>query len=212
MVGHGCVVTDTSVDAAQAEHEHAIDALARYFTDSSQVLPGISVDDSSRARSWWWPLPSTQDRSAIAAMCADGSVEAQRAVAERLSVAVDRMTRDRLVARGVELTARRAGRRTIEDSWLLSLTAADPWLARSIGIDKLRAFEREIARWVESGAATMGSILLCLQVREPIGAADQWSEVSSPARSMMSMMSMMSFIVAASGPTRTYPLSSSTIA
>ncbi|MEO5840683.1 MAG: DEAD/DEAH box helicase [Acidimicrobiales bacterium] len=141
------------------------------------MVPGIAIDDAGRARSWWWPLPAARDRAAIAALCADGSPQTQRIVAEQLAMAVDRTVRHRLGEHRVGLTARRSGRRSIEDAWLSSLTASDPWLARSYDIEKLRAFEREITRWVASGAATMGSVRLCLRVREPAlaGVDANWS-------------------------------------
>jgi hypothetical protein len=157
--------------------EQDAEALARYFAESGQVVPGLTVDESGRGRSWWWPLPAPRDRTALAGLCGTGSHEEQRAAAELIAIAVDRTVRDRLVERGVGLTPRRPGRRGLEEAWLISLTAADPWMARSIDAEKLRAFEREIVRWVGTGAAAMGSTRLCLRVREPTGAgtADSWS-------------------------------------
>ena len=163
---HGCDVV-SAVLRAESEIEHDIDVLARYFADSGQVVPGITVDESGRARSWWWPLPAARDRGAIASLCVDVSPETQRAVAAALAAHVDRAVRQRLTASRVELIHRRSGRRSIEEAWLASLSAPDPWLAHSYDADKLRAFEREITRWVASGAATMGSVRLCLRVREP---------------------------------------------
>src|SRR5205085_2299061 len=80
---------------------------------------------------------------------------------------LDSLVRERLVARGVELIERRKGRPRVEEAWLRSLTAADPWLARSLPLDQLRALEAELTRWIASGAATTGRTRLCLRVREP---------------------------------------------
>lgn len=162
-------------EAVRVGLESDLETLARYFADSGQVIPGISIDDSGRARSWWWPLPAARDRGAIAALCADGST--QQVVAADLATAVDRAVRRRLGEHRVELIARRAGRRSLEEAWLASLSAPDPWLARSHDVGKLRSFERQITRWVASGASTMGSVRLCLRVREPAlaDANDGWS-------------------------------------
>src|SRR5688500_17933888 len=155
-----------------------IEALARYFVESGQVVPGITVGDSNQARSWWWPLPAARDRGAIAQVCRDGSPGAQRAAAEQLAIAVDRLVRQRLADRRLEPIVRRRGRRSVEEDWVIGLSRVDPWLAGSHDGDKLRALEREITRWVASGAATMGQIRLCLRVREPApahGDDDVWS-------------------------------------
>ena len=87
------------------------------------------------------------------------------------------MVRERLIDRAVDLIVRRAGRRSVEEAWMASLTASDPWLSRSLDIDKLRMFERDITHWVASGAPTMGSVRICLRVREPaLADADEgWS-------------------------------------
>ena len=75
---------------------------------------------------------------------------------------------------------------------MIALSAVDPWLAGSHDGDKLRALEREITRWVASGAATMGQIRLCLRVREPAlahGRDDGWSvELLAQATSEASLM------------------------
>src|SRR5687768_3456098 len=147
--------------SATAEVAADVDALARYFADSGQVIAGFALDDGGRARSWWWPLPAARDRAAIAALCADGSLPAQQSAALQLATAVDRAVRDRLRGDRVSSVVRKSGRRSIEQAWLASLTTADPWLAGDYDPDALRAFERAVARWVASGAATMGSVRLC---------------------------------------------------
>src|SRR3954463_8895851 len=86
-----------------------IEALARYFVESGQVVPGITVGESNQARSWWWPLPAARDRGAIARVCRDGSQDAQRAAAEQLATSVDRLVRQRLGGR-LEPVVRRRGR------------------------------------------------------------------------------------------------------
>jgi len=175
----GAAAALDTIDVDDSEDEQRFESLARRFAETGRVVPGISVDDDGRARSWWWPLPAAGDRDAVASLCAGSSLEAQRAVARRLGVAVDRAVRARLVAAGVELVVRRGGRRPVEEAWLASLSARDPWLARSLDVDKLRALEQEVHRWVHSGAATMGQIRLCVRVREPAdtrgAAGDDWT-------------------------------------
>ena len=60
-------VESTVVGTAEPGIGRDIEALARYFVESGQVVPGITVGESNRARSWWWPLPAARDRGAIAA-------------------------------------------------------------------------------------------------------------------------------------------------
>jgi hypothetical protein len=151
------------------------DELARYLADSGRVIPGLSVDDRDRARSWWWPMPAARDRSVVASLCDDSSFEAQRAAARLLAEATDGIVRARLVEAGTSLVARRSGRRSVEAAWLLSLTAPDPWLPGSLDTDKLRALETEVAQWVGSGAAALGSIRVCLRVHEPERADGDWN-------------------------------------
>ena len=144
-MSHGCGVVSAGFGTTDAEVAGDVERLARYFADSGQVVPGITLTQSGRARSWWWPMPAARDRSAIASLCSDASVAVQRAVAEGLATEVDRVVRQRLGDDRIELIVRRPGRRSIEEAWLISLNTPDPWLARSHDVDKLRAFEREIA-------------------------------------------------------------------
>ena len=148
---------------------------ARIFVESGRFVPGLTVDEDGRARSWWWPLPAAGDRELIASLCADSSVETQRDVASRLATEVDAIVRARLVDTGASLLVRRSGRRTVPEAWLHSLTQADPWVARSVDVEKLRALERVVVEWVASGAATSGRVRLCLRFAEPGDRGDDWN-------------------------------------
>lgn len=119
-------------------------------------------------------MPAAGDRPAVASLCDDSSFEAQRAAALRLAEAVDAIVRERLAQASMSLVPRRSGRRSVEAAWLQSLTATDPWLPGSHDVDKLRALEAEVARWVGSGAAALGSVRVCLRVHEPEHAKGDW--------------------------------------
>ena len=118
-------------------------------------------------------MPSAGDRDLIASLCADSSVDAQRVAATRLAAAVDSLVRGRLVDAGTCLLGSRRGRRTVPEAWVHSLTERDPWLPRSVDVEKLRALERVVVEWVASGAAILGRVRLCLRLREPDG-GDDW--------------------------------------
>ncbi len=148
---------------------------ARVFVESGRFVPGLTLGEDGRARSWWWPLPAAGDRELIASLCADSSVETQRDVALRLATEVDALVRGRLVDAGASLLGRRSGRRTVPEAWLHSLTQADPWVARSVDVEKLRALERVVVEWVASGAASSGRVRLCLRFAEPGNRGDDWS-------------------------------------
>ncbi len=148
---------------------------ARVLVESGRFVPGLTLGEDGRARSWWWPLPAAGDRELIASLCADSSVETQRDVALRLATEVDALVRGRLVDAGASLLVRRSGRRTVPEAWLHSLTQADPWVARSVDVEKLRALERVVVEWVASGAATSGRVRLCLRFGEPGNRGDDWS-------------------------------------
>ena len=55
--------------------DDAIADVARVLVDSGRVVPGLSVDDDGRARSWWWPLPTATQRGLIASIVSDPSPE-----------------------------------------------------------------------------------------------------------------------------------------
>ena len=167
IIGHACLrrmIADT-LDVA---------AVARSFVDAGRFVPGLTVDERGRARSWWWPLVAARDAELVASLCEDTSVDAQRAAAERLAGAVDQLVRSRLACAGVTLVACRAGRRTIPEAWLHSLTATDPWLSPALDVEKVRALERVVAEWVASGVAAVGQVRLCVRLREPERAAGDW--------------------------------------
>jgi len=144
-----------------------VDELAFDMVVGGRVVPGLTVDDSGMARSWWWPLPGGRDRAAIAALLEDGSVEAQQDLASELAQTVDLVARDVLCAAEVGLLARRPGRRSVPEAWVRSLTTEDPHLSTSLAPDRLRGLAREIEEWVRSGAGLVGSVQLCLRVVEP---------------------------------------------
>jgi SNF2 family DNA or RNA helicase len=150
-------------------------AAGRVFVDSGRFVPGLAVGEDGRGRSWWWPLPAAGDRELIASLCADSSVKAQRDVASRLATVVDALVRGRLVDAGASLLVRRSGRGTVPEAWLHSLTQADPWVARSVDVEKLRALERVVVEWVASGVATSGRVRLCLRFGEPGDRGDDWN-------------------------------------
>jgi SNF2 family DNA or RNA helicase len=158
-----------------SEADAHLEAVAGALVASGRVVPGLTVAPDGRARSWWFPLPAAGDRELVASCCADGSVEAQRTAAVRLAGAVDRRVRERLGGAGCSLLPPRAGRRTIPEAWLRSLTEPDPWLAASYDPEKLQAFAAAVTDWMASGAAVTGSIRLCLRLGEPVEAADPWT-------------------------------------
>ncbi|MDP9337010.1 MAG: hypothetical protein M3Q30_27360, partial [Actinomycetota bacterium] len=149
--------------------------VARVFVESGRFVPGLAVGEEGRARSWWWPLPAAGDRELIASLCADSSMETQRDVASRLAAVVDALVRGRLVDVRAALLGRRSGRRTVPEAWLHSLTQPDPWMARSIDVEKLRALERVVVEWIASGATTSGRVRLCLRFGEPADGVDDWN-------------------------------------
>ena len=69
-------------------------------------------------------------------------------LAASLATAVDRRVREHLVAGRVALLPPRAGRRTVSEAWVRSLTAPDPWLSPSLDPSRLRSvrfvFDRAI--------------------------------------------------------------------
>lgn len=152
-------------------HEVLIDSgveeFAASLVDGGRVVPGLRVDADGRARSWWWPLPAATDRSALARLLPNGSVEAQHSLAAALEEATDRAVRSRLADAEVALLSPRAGRRAVPDAWIRSLQSPDPWLSPSLPSDRVRGLAADIAIWVASGATTPGGVRLCLRVVEP---------------------------------------------
>ena len=156
--------------AIEADVEDRVEAVAAALVGSGRVVPGLTVDPDGRARSWWLPLPAASDRALVASCCVDESVDAQRAAATSLAVAVDRRVRAQLAESGVALLAPRPGRRTVPEAWVRSLGAPDPWLSPSLDPEKVRALEQTVAGWIASGAAVTGRTRLCLRLREPADA------------------------------------------
>ncbi|MFQ5556875.1 MAG: SNF2 helicase-associated domain-containing protein, partial [Acidimicrobiales bacterium] len=145
----------------------AVEELGAYLVDAGRVVPGASIEDG-RARSWWWPMPAASDRARLARLLEDGSVEAQRLLAEGLAEATDRLVRERLVAGATAFLSPRPGRRTIPEAWVRSLCSQDPWLSPSLPEDRVRALVSDVEAWVRSGAAIPGSVRVCLRVIDPL--------------------------------------------
>jgi hypothetical protein len=131
------------------------------------VVPGLTVEQGGRARSWWWPLPAVSHRALVAGTVEDPSPEGQRAAARQLAEAVDAIVRAELVPAGVELVPRRRGRPSLPEAWLRSLVAADPELPAWVDPTKAAALASTVAGWVRSGAVVGGRIRLCVRVVEP---------------------------------------------
>jgi len=143
----------------------AVDAVAVALVDSGRVVPGLTVDDAGRARSWWWPLPAAEDRPTIRALLTGSSPAEHAATAAALAEQVDALVRARLAR--AALLPRRPGRRTLPEAWLLSLASRDPWLPPGADPDRARALAREVAAWVETGRVSGGPLSVCLRVHEP---------------------------------------------
>jgi hypothetical protein len=91
----------------------AVEELAAYLVDAGRVVPGASIEDDGRARSWWWPLPAASDRARVARLLVNGSEDAQRELAAGLAGATDRLVRARLAGGDVALLPPRPRRRTV---------------------------------------------------------------------------------------------------
>jgi len=154
--------------------EDGVLEVADRLVTEGRVVPGLTVDDDGRARSWWWPLPAARHRSLIAALVLGPTEADQRVAADCLAEAVDTMVRERLVAGGEGIGARRAGRPTVAEAWVRSLAAADPWLPASLDMARVRALAVEVAAWVRSGAVVAGLARLCVRVHEPASARAPW--------------------------------------
>ena len=132
---------------------------------AGRVVPGLTIDDDGRARSWWWPLPAADDRATLRGLLTDTTEAAHRAAADALADHVDAVVRHRLA--GKDLLPRRPGRRTLPEMWLQSLVSPDPWLPSSIDATRARALADAAATWVESGRAASGRLGVCLRIHEP---------------------------------------------
>ena len=129
--------------------------VAERFVSAGRVVPGLSVEGQGRARSWWWPLPSADDRALIGGLLTEDGT-AWAAVAEALQELVDREARRRLVGAGVELVSARRGRRTATEAWLGSLTTHNPWLPASLPAKDVAALAAQVVDWARTGLPTVG--------------------------------------------------------
>ncbi|MGC8514035.1 MAG: DEAD/DEAH box helicase [Acidimicrobiales bacterium] len=142
--------------------------VAELLVNAGRVVPGLTFDDhTGLGRSWWWPLPAASQRSLVASLVDDASIEGQRDAATRLGEAVDGIVRGRLVAARAQVGVRRSGRLTVSQAWCLSLVSADPWLSASADPAKVAALSEAVAAWVRSGAVIPGRVRLCLRIVEP---------------------------------------------
>jgi SNF2-related domain/SNF2 Helicase protein/Helicase conserved C-terminal domain len=162
---------DVSMNATIEQSSVELTDVVRYFVESGRVVPGIEIDGiSGRARTWWWPLPSAEDRELLASLVrahgADDTTAGHRLVARRLGDSVDAEVRRRLLRNGTP-TARRGGRLSVHETWMRSLTSADPWMPISLDPGSLTSFATEVTQWVQGGAAALGRSRLALRVCEP---------------------------------------------
>ncbi len=147
---------------------------AEQFVSSGRVVPGLTIEQG-RARSWWWPLPSADDRALIGGLLGpDGLRPQQAVVAAALQELVDAEARRRLAQAGVDLVPPRPGRRAAAEAWLSSLTRDDPWLPASLPTKDVAALATQAAAWIRSGLPTVGPTRLCLRIHEPDDGADGW--------------------------------------
>ncbi len=158
--------------SASTERGARLVALASVLVDSGRFVPGISVDDLGRGRSWWWPMPAASQRAALVGLLDGGDFDAHARLAGELADLVDGEVRARLVRAGTLLTPRRPGRRTVPESWLHALVDPDPWLPPSLDPDRVRALEKAVCAWVRSGVPATGRARLCLRIVAPDVGAD----------------------------------------
>jgi len=141
--------------------------LALELVVGGRVVPGLAYDGEGNVRSWWWPLPGSDDRRVLLSLLDDGSVEAQRHLASELHEHTDRLARSLLVDDGIELLARRPGRRSVPEAWLRSLYSVDPYLSPSLPADRVAGLVADVERWIQSASAELATVQLCLRVIEP---------------------------------------------
>jgi SNF2-related domain/SNF2 Helicase protein/Helicase conserved C-terminal domain len=164
-------VQDELVDADLVERCQPV---AERFVAAGRVVPGLTVEAEGRPRSWWWPLPSADDRALIGGLVADDDPADHRLIAGALQELVDAEARRRLVQAGVTLVPPRRGRRTAAEAWLVSLTRDDPWLPASLPTMDVAALAAQVGDWVRTGLPTAGPTRLCLRVHEPDDRAQPW--------------------------------------
>ncbi len=153
-----------------------VSGVASWFVRNGRVAPGLVVDVDGRARSWWWPLPTAGDRALIATLVsAANDVDAHRRAAERLACEVDRQARVRLLEANVDLVGRAAGRRSVPELWLRSLTELDPWLPPIADLAKVEALAAATAEWVRGALAGIGTVSVRVRIVEPGEPGDSWA-------------------------------------
>ena len=162
--------------------------VAEVLVEAGRVVPGLTVDEEGRGRSWWWPLPAASDRSLVASLVVDPSPAGQQHAATLLAVAVDAIVRSHLSSAKVELTPKRPGRPTVTEAWARSLVRADPELSPSLDGLKVRALAEEVDAWVRTGAVLGGRFRLCLRVCEPAHVDDWTVELLAQDRDEPSLM------------------------
>ena len=156
-------------DQALAER---VDALAAYFVDGGQVVPGLTLTAQGRGRSWWWPLPTAADRDLVRSIVRDATPDGHRQASEALARAVDLRMRARLS--GTSLVVNKGGRRTVSDAWLRALTTADPHLPATLDAVKVSVFADTVTAWVRAGAASQTRTRVVLRLSEPIADEHSW--------------------------------------
>ena len=157
------VVLETETLTAQGYE--AVSLLADRLVAAGRFVPGLTVDEDGRARSWWWPMPAADDRAAMRALLTGTAVKAHRELADELADRVDARVRRHLT--GTAALPRRPGRRTLPELWLLSLADEDPWLPETTDPARARALAAAVTEWVRSGRVAVGRLGLCLRVHEP---------------------------------------------
>ncbi len=149
------------------ESNPAVVELAEQLVGAGRVVPGLTVDDEGRGRSWWWPLPAAHHRAALIGLLDDTTVEVQSNLADALAAATDDIVRRRLVDNEVSILPPRPGRRSVPEAWVRSLCESDPWLSPSLAPDRVRGLAADVERWVSTGAALPRSVEVCLRIAEP---------------------------------------------
>ncbi len=166
-----------TVDEAVAELDPDLVAeVAAWFVRAGRVTPALAVDDDGRARSWWWPLPDAGDRARLATLVPSANDEAaHRLAADRLAAEVDHLVRVRLADANVDLVGRAAGRRSVPEVWLRSLTNPDPFLPSSADVAKVTALADTVTGWVRAALAGIGTVGVRLRIIEPDASGGAWA-------------------------------------
>ncbi len=167
-------VTSSALSGRDGDHAWAerIDALADYFVDGGQVVPGLTCTVDGRGRSWWWPLPRAADRDLIRSIVADPTPDGHRRAADALALAVDISMRTRL--RGTALIEKKSGRRTVAEAWLEALTSDDPHLPAKLDAAKVDSLAESVTAWIRAGAASQTRTRVVLRLSEPTDEQTSW--------------------------------------